>query len=262
MFTQAVKLPPSDYKRPFQDVCLEWARWMIDQEKTLDILFSCQKTRPDKGLPSWAPSWIARSDDEYVPNFSQAMLIFRASEDSLPPVIAINLLLQPVLNQLRCKFSSDGREIFVEGRLLVDLDSSFACKKIDGDYEKRFYKFLPPKYIEGQYESIWEAFLPETRLLQGLLMVNFWTVPTLLKKIPEDSALRKQRTLSRLEKLREVITKIEIGSPARKDGMCWSRREPCIGTLSACCRMCIHHLCFGRLEVSLRLSGRAMSRVL
>lgn len=69
-------LPDIDSRRPPNKVFTEWARWIINHEQSLDILFSCQKTIPDPGLPSWAPSWTRRPADQYMPNFSKSLLRF------------------------------------------------------------------------------------------------------------------------------------------------------------------------------------------
>ncbi|KAF4637993.1 hypothetical protein G7Y89_g75 [Cudoniella acicularis] len=90
--------------------------------------------------------------------------------------------------------------ISIEGKLLVVIDSTFTKTAIEEDYYKRFYKFLPPKYIDGQYENIWDQVSAENTLFPGLGMAN-------ILNIPSDSAKIKERTPSRLETLRKVITK-------------------------------------------------------
>jgi hypothetical protein len=50
-------LPSPDYDKPFRDVCIEWATYSLLNEKSLGILFSCERPRSTPDWPSWVPDW-------------------------------------------------------------------------------------------------------------------------------------------------------------------------------------------------------------
>lgn len=145
------KPPPSptvDYDKPETEVFVEWARWIIEDEKKLNILFTVQTTYKMEGLPSWVPSWKARSSSEMVPKFADAMLVFNAWQRL--PVIQDEK--KPItLGSIDVSFSADSREMSVVGVRLDELDTTYSFAPVNvEEYEEAVCKFVPEGYLDGK----------------------------------------------------------------------------------------------------------------
>jgi hypothetical protein len=59
--TLTMEAPSSDYDKPFRGVCIEWAKYSLASEKSLEILHSCEGPRFAPDWPSWVPDWSIKS---------------------------------------------------------------------------------------------------------------------------------------------------------------------------------------------------------
>jgi hypothetical protein len=193
------KCPSINYAETATSVSIAWAKWMIQEGKNLDVLFSCQKTTPEEGLPSWAPSWKARHDKDFVPNFSSARLMFYASSKVL--IIADNHK-QVRLKSAKFSFSDDGQLLTVKGKLISTLSSSYQFKTIEPEYHRKLIEFLPAGYISGEPQSLWQHWkeLDARKKAIKVPLAAVW-------QIPMDYAAAKKKTPARLEKLRRIVEK-------------------------------------------------------
>lgn len=119
--------PTVDYTRAVHEVFTDWAKWMIESEESLKILFICQMTTTEDDLSSWAPSWKARPNDELIPRFPDAMVMFHASTRVL---ILVNNNKQVTTSFFKFTFSVDNSLLSVIGSLLATFDDSCIFKEV------------------------------------------------------------------------------------------------------------------------------------
>lgn len=143
--------PPSpvvDYDKPEPEVFIEWARWIIEAEKKLDILFTIQMTEKGDDLPSWVPSWKARSDSEMILKFSDAMLVFHAWT-RIPVIQGEKKLI--TFASVDVNFSENSRELSVLGVRLGEIDSACTLAPVHvEEWEELLHGFIPEGYLDGK----------------------------------------------------------------------------------------------------------------
>ena len=195
--SSSVSPPTVDYKRPVHEVFTDWAKWMIESEKSLGILFTCQMTTIEDDLPSWAPSWKTRPDDQLIPKFSDAMVMFHASTRVL---MLVNNNKQVTTSSVKYTFSADNSLLSVIGILLATFDDSYTFKEVEPDYERRLFEFLPSGYLSGVSSSL----LDHSKNYQAhkkAIKVQIGTT----YQIAKDYKATREKTPARIEKIRRVI---------------------------------------------------------
>jgi hypothetical protein len=200
--------PTITYAESATNVNIAWAKWMVESSKKLDILFACQKTTMEPGLPSWAPSWKARDKESFVPNFSSAMLLFNAASGLR--YIRYNLHSNKVGNLRSPKFSfSDNSQLLsVAGKQIAILDKTYQFKAVEPEYFRRLIQYLPNGYLSGESQS-WQDEEKEHKMREAAVKkitingtpVQGWTDWQMAK----DYAAARKRTPARLEKLKYVV---------------------------------------------------------
>ncbi|KAL9620837.1 MAG: hypothetical protein Q9160_004618 [Pyrenula sp. 1 TL-2023] len=184
--------PPSpvvDYDKPEAEVFTEWARWIIEAEKKLDILFTIQMTEKRNDLPSWVPSWKARSDSDMILRFSDAMLVFHAW--TRIPVIQ-GEKKSVTFASVDVSFSENSRELSVLGVRLGEIDSTCELRPVQvEEWENLLHGFIPEGYLDGK--------VPMKHRRQ-------FSVPVLDKRQEkEDNEAAERRRPARKEKLRRTL---------------------------------------------------------
>lgn len=84
-------------------------------------------TTTEDDLPSWAPSWKARPNDELIPRFPDAMVMFHASTRVL---MLVNNNKQVTTSFFKFTFSVDNSLLSVIGSLLATFDDSCIFKEV------------------------------------------------------------------------------------------------------------------------------------
>jgi hypothetical protein len=191
------KCPDIHYSDTSNSVNIAWAKWMIEESKNLDILFACQKTTHETGLPSWAPSWKARDESSLVPNFSSARLMFYASSKVL---MVYDNHKQVKISSAKFAFSPDDQLLSLEGKQIAVLDSSYQFKTIEPEYYRKLIEFLPAGYISGEPQSVWQHWKEFDTRKSAIKfpMAAAW-------QIPHDYMAARRKTPARLEKLKRVV---------------------------------------------------------
>lgn len=202
---ESTPTPTIDYDRPSNEVFTEWARYIIHHEQSLDILFSCQKTVPEPGLPSWAPNWRLRSADQYVPNFSKSLIHFHPNSGK----------------SVHLSFSSDGKQLSVKGRVVLSITKEFTFSNVPPSYHQQFFPFLPPTYLTYQFRGLRQQSSSAIKHLREIVDLpdlghafgnsEIGQNPDLMLKmnvsrLHRDYTSRKDETPARLAKLRDVIS--------------------------------------------------------
>jgi hypothetical protein len=195
--SSSVLPPTADYKRATNHVFTDWAKWMIESEKSLRLLFISQMTTTEAELPSWAPSWKARSENEIIPKFSDAMLMFHASTRLL---MVYNNNKQITTSSTKYSFSADNRLLSVTGILLTTFNKSYTFKDVEPDYERKLFKFLPPGYLSGVTSSVWDHWCNYDAHRRALKV----QIGTTYQLAMDYSATRK-KTPARIAKIRRII---------------------------------------------------------
>lgn len=193
------KCPPINYAESAVSVNLAWAKWMIEESGNLDVLFACQKTTSEPGLPSWAPSWKARDDETFVPNFSSARLMFYASSKVL---MVYDNHKQVKMTSAKFSFSADNQLLTLQGKQIAILDTAYQFKDVEPQYHRKLIEFLPAGYISGEPQSVWQHW-KEFDVRKRAIKVPLAAV----WQIPMDYAAARQKTPARLAKLRRVVEK-------------------------------------------------------
>lgn len=185
------KPPAINYAESEFDVKISWAKWMIEQSKSLEILSACQKTVSEEGLPSWVPSWKARSDESFIPRFLSAGFCFHASSIVF---MVRNNNKQITTSSARFLFSEDNHLLSVQGKLIATLDNSYHFTDIQPDYHRKMLEFLPAGYISGEPQSVWQDITGHNARRQAIKfpLAASW-------QIPLDYAAARKRTPARLE---------------------------------------------------------------
>ncbi|KAL2054970.1 hypothetical protein ABVK25_004792 [Lepraria finkii] len=128
-------------------------------------------------LPSWAPSGKARPDNEHIPKFPDAMVMFHASTRVL---MLVNNNKQVTTSSVKFTFSVDNSLLSVIGRLLATFDDS--C------------------YLSGVSLSLlenWSNYQAHKKAIKVQIGTTY--------QIAKDYKATREKTPARIEKTRRVI---------------------------------------------------------
>jgi hypothetical protein len=135
--------PAIDYTKSIEDVYRDWARFLIESQGTLDLLYISQRMEHYSKLPTWVPDWReARHDllltlDVFQSCFKYAGPRGGGGGDPTP------------------HFDADGRYLSIQGFVVTVVKEEFMFSDPD------------PKFISSKLSS-----RPQMELLQACLMMG------------------------------------------------------------------------------------------
>ncbi|KAE9367692.1 hypothetical protein N431DRAFT_471098 [Stipitochalara longipes BDJ] len=186
-----------------------------------------QQTKAVDGLPSWASTWKVRDPEHFVPRFSSANLRFYASSKILTS-------RNSTVPFTSAKFSFSGNILFVEGKLIATLDDRFQLSDVEPEYFRDMLTFLPPGYISGESQSLWDSML-EFSFRANAPTETFIGVRKIWQ-VPMDYHAARKRTPARLQKVKLVVSmnRQQLRGPSKMSGivpketksgdvLCWIR---------------------------------------
>jgi hypothetical protein len=110
--------PAIDYSRPIEDVYRDWARFLIETQKVLDLLYISQRMEHDPNLPSWVPDWRKARHDLLL-----TLDVFQSSFKYTGPRVS-------VFDRVPY-FHTDGRYLSIQGFVIITLNESFTFSDPD-----------------------------------------------------------------------------------------------------------------------------------
>lgn len=110
--------PDPDYKKPLAEVYTEFAKAVIAQERSLDILYHVAGEIRAPELPSWVPDWTDTSQNNFclIDKESVSML---PRVESAPAAGSMHSQYNAAKNtEVFYRFSSDGKQLYLKGQVI------------------------------------------------------------------------------------------------------------------------------------------------